>query len=77
MAGQDATALYAPKATSGVAGQHVLERAMGFEPTTSTMARLHSTTELHPHILRTGMQFSEGWEARRVAGPVAARVPAL
>ena len=26
----------------------VVERVMGFEPTTSTLARLHSTTELHP-----------------------------
>ena len=26
-----------------------VERVMGFEPTTSTLARLHSTTELHPH----------------------------
>ncbi len=25
-----------------------MERVMGFEPTTSTLARLHSTTELHP-----------------------------
>lgn len=25
-----------------------LERVMGLEPTTSTLARLHSTTELHP-----------------------------
>ena len=25
-----------------------MEREMGFEPTTSTLARLHSTTELHP-----------------------------
>ena len=25
-----------------------VERVMGFEPTTSTLARLHSTTELHP-----------------------------
>ncbi len=24
---------------------------MGFEPTTSTLARLRSTPELHPHIL--------------------------
>lgn len=26
-----------------------LEREMGFEPTTLTLARLHSTTELFPH----------------------------
>ena len=26
-----------------------LERAMGFEPTTSTLARLRSTPELYPH----------------------------
>ncbi len=26
-----------------------LERAMGFEPTTPTLARLCSTPELHPH----------------------------
>src|SRR5690606_11915456 len=29
-------------------GQFVLERAMGFEPTTLTLARLCSTPELHP-----------------------------
>ena len=28
--------------------QPILEREMGFEPTTSTLARLHSTTELFP-----------------------------
>ena len=26
------------------------ERMMGFEPTTSTLARLRSTTELHPRV---------------------------
>ena len=30
------------------AGFPVSERMMGFEPTTSTLARLRSTTELHP-----------------------------
>ncbi len=30
-------------------GIYVRERMMGFEPTTSTLARLRSTTELHPH----------------------------
>ena len=30
-------------------GPGVVERVMGFEPTTSTLARLHSTTELLPH----------------------------
>jgi hypothetical protein len=28
------------------------KRVMGFEPTTSTLARLRSTTELHPQNLR-------------------------
>ncbi len=28
----------------------LMERMMGFEPTTSTLARLRSTPELHPHI---------------------------
>src|SRR5687768_14125760 len=28
-----------------------LEREKGFEPSTSTLARLHSTTELFPHCL--------------------------
>ena len=28
-----------------------LERETGFEPATSTLARLHSTTELFPHII--------------------------
>ena len=27
-----------------------MERVMGVEPTTSTLARLHSTSELHPHL---------------------------
>ncbi len=27
------------------------ERETGFEPATSTLARLHSTTELFPHII--------------------------
>ena len=27
-----------------------LKRAMGFEPTTSSLARRRSTTELHPHV---------------------------
>ena len=27
------------------------ERMMGFEPTTSTLARLRSTTELHPRFI--------------------------
>lgn len=31
----------------------LLERAMGFGPTTSTLARLRSTPELYPHHLRT------------------------
>ena len=30
----------------------LLERAMGFGPTTSTLARLRSTPELYPHLLR-------------------------
>jgi hypothetical protein len=28
-----------------------LERMKGFEPSTSTLARLHSTPELHPHLV--------------------------
>ena len=31
------------------AGKAVMERETGFEPATSTLARLHSTTELLPH----------------------------
>ena len=30
-----------------------MERETGFEPATSTLARLHSTTELLPHGLQT------------------------
>ncbi len=35
----------------GASGSSVTlgERVMGFEPTTSTLARLRSTPELHPH----------------------------
>jgi hypothetical protein len=29
----------------------VMERETGFEPATSTLARLHSTAELFPHFL--------------------------
>src|SRR5687768_1720822 len=44
----------APPTTGGYAvsrsAQSLLqERAMGFEPTTSALGRLHSTTELRPH----------------------------
>ena len=31
-----------------------MERAKGFEPSTSTLARSHSTTELYPHIGASG-----------------------
>jgi hypothetical protein len=31
-------------------GDGAKERAMGFEPTTSALGRLHSTTELRPHF---------------------------
>ena len=30
-------------------GEYAVERETGFEPATSTLARLHSTTELLPH----------------------------
>jgi hypothetical protein len=36
------------------------ERAMGFEPTTSSLARKHSTTELHPQGKE---QYSDIFEA--------------
>ena len=35
-----------------------MEREKGFEPSTSTLARLHSTTELLPLL------FCMGWKAR-------------
>ena len=34
-----------------------MEREKGFEPSTSTLARLHSTTELLPHLLFSGMEY--------------------
>ena len=34
-----------------------MEREKGFEPSTSTLARLHSTTELLPHLLLSGMEY--------------------
>ena len=39
------------------------ERAMGFEPTTSTLARLRSTTELRPRVI--GLLYAEptSWRA--------------
>ena len=33
--------------------ENVLERVKGFEPSTSTLARLRSTPELHPRIFST------------------------
>ena len=33
-----------------------MEREKGFEPSTSTLARLHSTTELLPHLIFSGME---------------------
>src|SRR5262245_23479681 len=35
--------------TAGLSSPRTLERETGFEPATSTLARLHSTTELLPH----------------------------
>src|SRR5262245_14983801 len=35
--------------TVGLSSLRTLERETGFEPATSTLARLHSTTELLPH----------------------------
>lgn len=51
---------------------------MGFEPTTSTLARSHSTTELHPHILLWSLvlesnQFQIAYET--IASP--SRSPAM
>lgn len=39
---------FCPYNSGRLRGPGVVERVMGFEPTTSTLARLHSTTELHP-----------------------------
>lgn len=36
-----------------------MEREKGFEPSTSTLARLHSTTELLPHFI------CPGWNTRK------------
>ena len=33
-----------------------MERETGFEPATSTLARLHSTTELLPHVCETTLR---------------------
>jgi hypothetical protein len=33
--------------------ESLLERVMGFEPTTSCLGSKRSTTELHPHLLFT------------------------
>src|SRR5690606_6610612 len=50
---------------SSTSGATVLERVMGFEPTTPTLARSYSTTELHPHEPR-------GVLVRRLIGKSAA-----
>ena len=46
-----------------------LERAMGFEPTTPTLARLCSTPELHPHPreVRTAAAASQSYAKERRA----------
>ena len=36
-----------------------MERAKGFEPSTSTLARLRSTPELHPHSVSTPSDYNE------------------
>src|SRR5664279_2093116 len=43
-----ALVLWRFQTTRAAYAARVVERVMGFEPTTSTLARLHSTTELHP-----------------------------
>src|SRR6266700_426926 len=50
--------------------QDFLERAMGFEPTTPTLARLCSTPELHPHPKR-------GYAAKAANSSYAKTGPAL
>ena len=62
-----------------------VERVMGFEPTTSTLARLHSTTELHPHerprlAMARGLvndQFHGPARVGRPSDPRSADYPAL
>lgn len=41
-----------------------MERVMGFEPTTSTLARLHSTTELHPLSENDKLEIVSDWEPK-------------
>ena len=41
----------------------ILERETGFEPATSTLARLHSTAELLPHIMEAAPRFELGVKA--------------
>ena len=43
-----ALVLWRFQTTRAAYAARMVERVMGFEPTTSTLARLHSTTELHP-----------------------------
>ena len=43
-----------------------MERAMGFEPTTPTLARLCSTPELHPRGLSISRVFL-GWTCQQLA----------
>src|SRR5262245_32953074 len=70
--------------TVGLSSLRTLERETGFEPATSTLARLHSTTELLPHrkllfilcprVLSTG----RGYEISNVAStPLASAEPLL
>ena len=44
--------------TTWLCRQKKMERETGFEPATSTLARLHSTTELFPLISATYLTFS-------------------
>ena len=46
-----------PLSYSRPEGQFFMERETGFEPATSTLARLHSTTELLPHAYGISRSF--------------------
>ena len=58
-----------------------MERAMGFEPTTSTLARLRSTPELRPRLQEGSGIYGKRWRLQDpmhcravIAAPVYGRV---
>ena len=59
-------ALQASALPLGQAAQKKMERETGFEPATSTLARLHSTTELFPLNEKCNYLFSSPLSMKKI-----------